>query len=68
MASELFRMEGSTPLCHCLYEEILTVVGPFYLVSMPWELKDPTQGVGPKCYLVVDSTTLRDGQLKNNHV
>ena len=29
----------------CLSEETLKAVGPFYLVSMPGELKDPTQGV-----------------------
>ena len=33
-----------TPLCQCLSEEILKAVGPFYLVSMPGEVKDPTQG------------------------
>ena len=31
--------------CLCLSEEKLRVGGPFYLVSMPGELKDPTQGV-----------------------
>ena len=31
-----------TPLCQCLSEETLKAVGPFYLVSMPWEVKDPT--------------------------
>ena len=34
-----------TPLCSCLSEETLKAVGPFYLVSMPGEIKDPTQGV-----------------------
>ena len=34
-----------TPLCQYLSEETLKVVGPFYLVSMPGEVKDPTQGV-----------------------
>ena len=34
-----------SPLCQCLSEETLTAVGPFYLVSMPGEVKDPTQGV-----------------------
>ena len=29
----------------CLFEETTKVVGPFYLVSMPWEAKHPTQGV-----------------------
>ena len=31
-----------TPLCHCLSEETLEAVGPFYLVSMPGEVKYPT--------------------------
>ena len=34
-----------TPLCSCLSEETLKAVGPFYLMSMPGEVKDPTQGV-----------------------
>ena len=29
----------------CISEETLKVVGPFYLVSMPGQVKDPTQGV-----------------------
>ena len=28
----------------CLSDETVTAVGPFYLVSMPGEVKDPTQG------------------------
>ena len=31
-----------TPLRQCLSEETLKAVGPFYLVSMPGEVKDPT--------------------------
>ena len=31
-----------TPICQCLSEETLKAVGPFYLVSMPGEVKDPT--------------------------
>ena len=31
-----------TPLCQCLSDETLKAVGPFYLVSMPGEIKDPT--------------------------
>ena len=31
-----------TPLCQCLSEETLKAVGPFYLVSMPGEVKDLT--------------------------
>ena len=30
-----------TPLCRCLSEETLNAVGPFYLVSMPGEVKYP---------------------------
>ena len=29
----------------CLSDETLNAVGPFYLVSMPGEVKYPTQGV-----------------------
>ena len=38
----------------CLSDETLKAVGPFHLVSMPGEVKYPTQGVN--VYLVVDST------------
>ena len=32
----------------CLSDETVKAVGPFYLVSMPGEVKDPTHGVnGP---------------------
>ena len=34
-----------TPLCQCVSEETLKDVGPFYLVAMPGEVTDPTQGV-----------------------
>ena len=43
-ASELLAIPF-TPLCQCLSEETLKTVGPFYLVSMPVEVKYPTQGV-----------------------
>ena len=29
----------------CLSDETVKAVGPFYLVSMPGEVKDPTQGM-----------------------
>ena len=29
-------------LCQCISDETLKAVGPFYLVSMPGEVKDPT--------------------------
>ena len=32
-----------TPLCQCLSDDTLKAVGPFYLVSMPGEVKDPTR-------------------------
>ena len=31
-----------TPLCQCLSDETVKAVGPFYLVSMPVEVKYPT--------------------------
>ena len=37
------------PLCLCLSEETLKAVGPFYLMSMPGEVKDPTQGKCVTC-------------------
>ena len=38
----------------CLSDETVKAVGPFYLVSIPGEVKYPTQGVN--MYPVVDST------------
>ena len=35
----------SPHICLCLSEETLKAGGPFYLVTMPGEVKDPTQGV-----------------------
>ena len=31
-----------TPLCQCISEETVKAVGPFYLMSMPGEVIDPT--------------------------
>ena len=39
------RQFRSPHLCLCLSEETLKAGGPFCLVSMPGEVKDPTQGV-----------------------
>ena len=39
------RQFRSPHICPCLSEEKLKVGGPFYLVSIPGEVKDPTQGV-----------------------
>ena len=45
----------SPHICLCLLEETLNAGGPFYLVSVPGEVKDPTQvNVQP----VVDSLIL----------
>ena len=35
-----------TPICQCLSEETVKSVGPFYLVSMPGEVKYPTSPHG----------------------
>ena len=43
-ASKLWQFR-SPHICLCLSEETLIAGGPFYLVSMPGEVKDPTQGV-----------------------
>ena len=50
------RQFRSPHICLCLSEETLKVGGPFYLVSMPEEVKDPTQGVN--ALPVVDSLIL----------
>ena len=39
------RQFRSLLICLCLSEETLKGGGPFYLVSMPGEVKDPTHGV-----------------------
>ena len=39
------RHISSPHICLCLSEETLKAGGPFCLVSMPGEVKDPTQGV-----------------------
>ena len=39
----------SVTLSLCLSEETLKAVGPFYLVSMPGEVKDPPQGKYVTC-------------------
>ena len=40
----------------CLSDETLKAVGPCYLVSMPGEVKDPTQG--GKCVIVYSDNTV----------
>ena len=41
-ASELWQFRLPRFASECLSEETLKAVGPFYLVSMPGEVKDPT--------------------------
>ena len=43
--SKLSRQFRSPHICLCLSERTLKAGGPFYLVSMPGEVKDPTQRV-----------------------
>ena len=38
-------MNGLPHICLCLSDETLKAGGPFYLVSMPGEVKDPTKCV-----------------------
>ena len=38
------RQFRSPHICLCLSEETLKADGPFYLVTIPGEVKDPTQG------------------------
>ena len=41
--SELWQFRSPRfVICQCLSDETLKAVGPFYLVSMPGEVKDPT--------------------------
>ena len=44
-AASKLRQFCSPHTCLCLSEETLKAGGPFYLVSMPGEVKNPTQGV-----------------------
>ena len=39
------RQFRSLHICLCLSEETLKAGGPVYLVAMPGDVKDPTQGV-----------------------
>ena len=48
----------------CLSEETVRAVGPFYLVSMPGEVKDPMQGNGKNLWwthwLTLEKDTLQN--------
>ena len=56
-----------TPLYQCLSEETLRAVDPFYLVSMPGEVKDPTSPHG-NVYLSWTPPLLEKDHSKNNPV
>ena len=45
IAVSKLRQFHSPHICVCLSEKTLKAGGPFYLVSTPGEVKDPTQGV-----------------------
>ena len=47
----------SPHICLCLSEETLKAGGPFYLVCMPGEVKDPTQGVNDSLTLEKEKET-----------
>ena len=48
--SKLSLRQFRTPhICLCLSEKTLKTGGPFYLVSMPGEVKDPTPGKRVTC-------------------
>ena len=49
MISSGRTVERQTVTCLCLSEETLKAGGPFYLVSMPGEVKDPTRGKCVTC-------------------
>ena len=54
------RQFHSPHICLCLSEDTLKAGGPFYLVSMPGEVKDPTRG---KCVTCSGLTNSREGQI-----
>ena len=56
------RQFRSPHISLCLSEETLKAGGPFYLVSMPGEVKDPTQG--GKCVTCSGLTNSREELLR----
>ena len=59
------RQFHSPHICLCLSEETLKAGGPFYLVSVPGEVKDPPQGVNGKYVTYSGLTNSREGQLRH---
>ena len=54
-------------ICLCLSEETLKADGPFYLVPMPGEVKDPIQGV-TRSGLTNSREELKFGLFGGNHL
>ena len=50
----------------CLSYETVKAVGPFYLVSMPGEVKDPTRGYMCNLSWTPHSNLEKDNSLKNH--
>ena len=44
----------------CLSDETVKAIGPFYLVAMPGEVKDPTQGANVGTYAESGPTQFED--------
>ena len=57
------RQFRSPHIVLCLSEETLKAGGPFYPVSRPGKVKDPTQGVNVYCVTYSGLTNSREGQL-----
>ena len=59
-AVSILRQFHSSHICLCLSEETLKAGGPFYLVFIPGEVKDPKRG---KCVTCSGLTISREEQL-----
>ena len=67
LGTNVDRKLGSlgTPLCLCLSEETLTVIGPFYIVLIPREVKGQT--IGDKCVTCRGYVQLENDNFEINH-
>ena len=66
-AATSLRNFANSVYLQCLSEEKLKAVGPFYLVSMPGEVKDPTS-LHWKCVTCRGLHHSREGQLNKNNL
>ena len=55
-----FQKQFHSPQFACLSEETLKAFGPFYLVSMPGEVKDPMQENEKTCKQIRKKIPVRD--------